>query len=291
MTDLGATIRLSASNVDGAGNLIPVETGPTLTVTLPDGTVDTLTPDIEADGTGLWHVDYTTTLEGRHVARWVGTGAGAFAYAEAFTVDPADVGYLFTLEAGKRALGWTPSRATSRDDQVRDYIAAVTPIIEDIVGPIIPRTVDEWLDGGRDALLLTTIPVLAITSLTEWTGTTGYPLTEQPFNVSTVYDGYGYTLNKATGMLLRTNGGFSGRFAYGRGNVHAVYVAGLSAVPPNVLLAAKEQFRFLYQYGQQAQHPNLGDDDSAVEYTPSGFAVPRRVIELCAGARRLPVIA
>lgn len=291
MTDLGATVRLSASNVNGAGDLIPVETGPTLTVTLPDGTTSDQTSAIVADGTGLWHAELTTSQPGRHVARWIGTGEGAFAFVEAFTVDPADVGYLFTLEAAKRKLGWPASRATSKDDDLREYIAAVTPIIEDIVGPIVPRTVDEWLDGGRDELLLTTTPVLSITSLEEWTGTTGYPLTEQPFDVSTMYDGYGYTVNRLTGMVLRTNGGFSGRFAVGRNNVHAVYTAGLQVVPPNVILAAKEQLRFLWQYGQQAQHPSFGEDDTAVEYTPSGFAVPRRVIELCAGARRLPVIA
>lgn len=288
MTDLGATVRLSASNVNDQGELIPVGSGPTLTITLPDGTTDTSQTPVD-DGVGLWHVDYVTTQAGRHVARWIGTGAGAFAFVEAFTVDPADVGFLFTLADAKRALGH-PQKATSRDDQMREYIAAVTPIIEDIVGPILPRTVDEWLDGGAPQLPLSTTPVLTVTSLTEWAGTTGYPLTEQPYNVATVYDGYGYTINKQTGIVERTIGGYCGRFLYGVANVHAVYTAG-QTLAPNVLLAAKEQFRFLWQYGQQSSHPGLGDDDTSVEYTPSGFAVPKRVIELCAGSRRLPVIA
>jgi hypothetical protein len=57
-----------------------------------------------------------------------------------------------------------------------------------------------------------------------------------------------------------------------------------------VRLAAEEQLRFLWQLGQQGNRPGWGDAADDVEFTPSGFAVPKRVIELCADSLRPPGI-
>jgi hypothetical protein len=198
VTDLGDTIRLSASNVDGAG--APADSGvaPVLTVTLPDAS--TVTPAIVHDGTGLWHSDFVTTQSGRHTARWVGTGANAFAFTDAFQVDPTDPGALFSLAEGKRALGGATAVPASKDDQLRDMITAVTPVIEDLVGPIVARALDEWHDGGWHTIALDYRPVLSVTSITESYGAgTTRTLTEQVLDAGGSFDAYGYTIDKAPG--------------------------------------------------------------------------------------------
>ena len=291
MTDLGSTVTLAATNVNERGEPVDSGTAPSLTVKLPDGVTSLdLSSQIVRDSAGEWHASFVPTQSGRHVARWVGTGSDAFAYTEAFVVDQLDAGFLFDLAAAKRALGWTDPRPDSRDDEMRDYIAAVTPIIEDIVGPIVPRPCDEFHDGGRGTIVLLNTPVLSVTSVSEsWGAGTTRVLTDQPVDVGP-FGSYGYTIDKQTGTLQRRTTGVASVFAGGRRNVHVVYVAG--QVPaPNVVRAAKAQFRFLWQSEQQAMHGVLNGDAEGVEYTESGFAVPRRVIELCGGSRRVPGIA
>lgn len=278
MSILGATRRLDANNVDADGNPadLPASAVPALSVTLPDLTA--ATPAVSTDGVGLWHADLVTTQAGRHVARWSGAG---FAWVEAFSVDPSDVGMLLSLDEARRAVGRSSrARANARDDELMGYVAAVTPIIEDIVGPILPRVCDEVHDGGGGAVMLRETPVLSVTSVTESGGSTPQDVTAA-----------GWSVDLASGLLDRRNGTSLTCWAGGIRNIHVVYTAGRAACPPNVLLAAKEELRFLWQTGRGAAHPGAGDEQTEVEYTPAGYAVPRRVIELCAGEIRGPGIA
>lgn len=292
MADLGDTVRLVARNDQADGGLIDPETGPTLTVTLPDGTSDGPIDPVQ-DSVGIWHADYVTTQAGRHVARWVATGDGAFSSVEVFNVDDADPGYLFGLADAKKALGWDPNKATSRDAQLLEHVAAVTPVIEDIVGPVVPRTVDEWYDGGGSSIMLLQTPVISVTTLAEsWGAGNTRTLTLEDLSGAGPFDGFGYTVDLATGLVRRRSSGVAAMFPAGRGNVHAVYVAGLRQVPPNLLLAAKEQLRLLWQLGQQGNRPGFGDtEDADLQTTASGFLTNARVIQLCGGAQRIPGIA
>lgn len=288
MTELGSIVQLTAGNEDDDGNLVDPAVGPTLTVTQPDGT--TAAPAVVHDGTGQWHADFVTAQAGRHVARWVGTGTNAFAFVEAFTVDALDNGMLFSLAAAKKAVRLSKT-STAHNDELLEFVAAVTPIIEDIVGPIVPRPCDEWYDGGWSSIVLLTTPVKSITSVTEsWGAGTTRILLEQVLDGAGPFDTYGYTIDKTSGTLTRRVSGVASAFAGGRRNIHVVYVAG-QPVAPNVLLAAKEQLRFLWQFARQSTHPGMANDDTEVEYTDAGYAVPRRVIELCAGQLRGPGIA
>ena len=68
-------------------------------------------------------------------------------------------------------------------------------------------------------------------------------------------------------------------FYPGRLAVQITYVTGYAVIPPTLQLAARELVRFWWQQGKAANRPSWGD---AVENTPpQGFAVPKRVIELC----------
>lgn len=280
MFDLDDTIRLTASNVDAAGNPVDSGAGPTVTITLPDGS--TVSPAPVHDGTGNWHVDLVTTQSGRHEARWVGTGANAFAYTEAFTIDPTDVGMLFSLEEARVVIRRSKNSASADDDEIRDFIAGVAPVIEDLVGPVIKKTFDEWHDGGGPTVKLFFPPVLTVATVLESYGA-GYTrtLSEQPLDGAT-FDSFGYTIDKDTGLITRRVTGRDSAFAQGRRNVHVVYDAGRTVIKKNIIRAAKEQFRFMWDTTREANRPGYVDSpDVEVDYTPSGFAVPRFVSELC----------
>lgn len=69
------------------------------------------------------------------------------------------------------------------------------------------------------------------------------------------------------------------------------YRTGSEAISPSIQLAARELVRHLWQVGQQAMNDgtavNYGDS-SKLALTRTGFAVPRRVIELCGNHHSLP---
>ena len=182
---------------------------------------------------------------------------------------------LVTLSDVKAHLNIT---GTSHDTELSGFISAATPVVEDIVGPVTTRTVDEWYTGGGSKIVLRQYPVASITSVTEYAGTTGTALTQA--NVDTA-DSYAYTLESG-GVLARRTGSLGTNFTTGVDNVHVVYVAGRSSIPANIRLAALELIRHWYQLTQQGGRPQLGGAAEDGMFTPSGFAVPARVVELLA---------
>lgn len=167
---------------------------------------------------------------------------------------------LITLEEAKKSI--FGSLSVSADDaDIEDYISAATPVIEDIVGPVRARTETVTVNGGRDTIVLPW-PVATITSITE--------------NGAVVTD---FTANIETGVIY---GGLTGNprtWRDGTRNIIVVVTVG-GPVPPNVKLGTRELVRFWWQQGRQGNRPAFGNDADIVE-TPKGFAVPRRVIELC----------
>lgn len=113
MTDiypLGALIPLTFEVLDSNGDLAAPGAA-TLTVTLPDGA--TATPTLDNPSTGVYTCDYAPAQAGRHVARFVATGANAGAAEDVFDVQAV-----------------TLARVTVVD--VRDYLgetSATDPVI------------------------------------------------------------------------------------------------------------------------------------------------------------------
>jgi hypothetical protein len=68
-------------------------------------------------------------------------------------VDTGDEGQLVELVDVKDYVG-IPQTDTSRDEKLDRYISAVTALIEQVTGPILPRVFDEWHDGGGTYLIL-----------------------------------------------------------------------------------------------------------------------------------------
>lgn len=151
-----------------------------------------------------------------------------------------------------------PESETQYDTELGTFIAAATPIIEHLVGPVDIRTItNEIYDtGGRQKIILRTVPVVSITAVTEYVGIQAYTLTDQPpgFSNPTLY---GYTLkNAASGMVARRANGFDMSFL--GAEVSISYTAGRASVPADVKLAALDDIRALWSQTQVASRPQFG---------------------------------
>jgi hypothetical protein len=132
----------------------------------------------------------------------------------------------------------------------------------------------------RSSIRLLQAPVISVTTVVEAYGA-GYnrTLTKQPLDAG-AFDAFGYTVDLVDGCSRVASPG-SGPFVGGRRNIHVVYVAGRATIPaqpdprhpPARPLAVAER---------DARAAPTGQGPEQVAYTPSGFAVPNAVIELCA---------
>ena len=272
--EVGQTATVALKVYDSTGALADLGGGnPTCTVTKPDGTTTTAT--VTKPSTGNYQGAYTTTSAGRHRFTFTGSGtnSGALPWSDVADVWPADPRFIISLADAKAALN-VPAGARVNDDELRLYIAATTEIIEDIVGAVLSTTRTQTFDGGRNAILLSE-RATSITSVTVGGTTTT-----------------NYVANLSSGVVYAGATGVDW-FTDGKQNVTVAYTTGSSSIDPNVILAAREEVSFLYQLGQQGGRPSLGGSVPDMSWTPSGFAVPKRVIELCAPsmARRMPGIA
>jgi len=291
--DLGDPYPLAVFITDDLG--APANAGTVVvTVTLPDLT--SVTPAVTNGAVGTYTASYPTTQAGRHTARWVATGTSTptftlpVAYTDEFTVLPADPGFIISLADARAGLSMVAAN-TVKDEDLRTYIAAVSPIMEDIVGPILRTTRTETYDGGSTRIALLWSPVISVATVTESYGTFARTLTAQDVFAGSGLDSYGYTVDLTSGVLSRRFAGISGPFPAGRRNIQVTYVSGRASIGGNVLLATRRLIRHLWQSEQQGYRPQMGAPETAMGYTPSGFAVPKAVLELCAADTRVPGIA
>lgn len=196
---------------------------------------------------------------------------------------------LCTLAQAKAALD-IPTDSTVDDAEISQWISAVTPIIEGIVGPVAARSVTESHDGGQQTIVLRQLPATEVASVTEYVGFIRYDLL-----VVTTPDqatAYSASFDQQAGTLTRRYGIGSSLFAEGVDNVWVTYTAGYADIPPNVVAAAIELVRHNYEATQVAGSTfGSGDTDGSYPALGSGFAVPNRVIELLQPNQRLPGLA
>lgn len=103
------------------------------------------------------------------------------------------------------------------------YVVSVSRLLDKACGPIVKRTVtDESHDGGSTFIILDHFPVLSVTSVTEYQGTSAVSLTEE---TPTTSPSQGFLLGRG-GMLHRRSGKCDWMFYRGRSNVVVTYVAG-----------------------------------------------------------------
>jgi hypothetical protein len=263
--DLGAAAAVLWSSA-------PVGSAVAISITRPDGIAGP-TPPVTGDAPAVQAM-FIADMPGRWLIRWTAAGSSPGSYTDVLDVWPADPRFIIGLDDARAALNMQDSKTTAAQlDDLRLYIAAATPVIEDIVGPVIPGTFTQTTDGGGWAIPLFNRPT-EIVSVTEL----GAPL-----------DPSAYFLDSEAGILYAGRPQATRRFMPGYQSVVVEYKAGAPAVPPNIRLATRELVRHWWQLGKQGTGGGRGGsfDQTAPEWTPSGFAVPKRVIELC-GKKNAP---
>lgn len=280
MYDYGDPVPLTV-NVKDANLVLANATTVTLTVTLPDGT--TTAPSVTNPSTGVYQATHQPTMSGRHAVQWVATGANASSYADVFDVRDPSPPYIVSLADAKQFLNIT---ASADDEEIRGYIESATRVVENIAGPVLPRTYSEVHQSGR-VIVLNHAPVISLTSLIPvQTGGITYAVGD-------------LDLDLTTGIVRRivalTYIGEISPFAYFWGPLRVTYVAGRRVIPANMTLAARIIIGHLWetqraQVGRVARGGRFGTDE--ISFSPEvGFAVPRRAIELLDPDRRAPVMA
>jgi hypothetical protein len=180
---------------------------------------------------------------------------------------------LITLAAARKAIR-TPESDTSRDGDLAIYISAVTPVVEDITGPIIARAGTLTFDGGQPAILLP-FPVTGVTSVVEL----GVVLTA----------GSDYVADLARGIVYRGAPFRPYVFMPGIQNVVIGYTAGTvpdtGSVPENIQVAARIILAQAWQSDQQGYRPAFGSPETGMSTTPTGFLIPNRAAAFLAASQ------
>lgn len=278
MFDLAEVVPLGVDIKNAAGVAVNAA-AVTLTITLPDGTSSSPAPTNPS--TGRYEYDYTSTQAGRHIVRWVATNPNT-AYTDAFDVREAATQAIISVADAKKALK-VAATDTTYDEELRNFVDAVTDVVEDIVGSVVRRTVTETHSGPRagSRLLLRRRPIVAITSVTE----SGTLLGASDYSLS---DG---------GVLTRSAAFWPLRWQWGVDNIVVVYVVARAVVPPSILEGARELVRINFR-PQQGGNYSPYDEGAADDYgTPEagtwrlGFFIPNRVMQMLKPHERGPDVA
>ncbi|SEG44866.1 hypothetical protein SAMN04489712_105275 [Thermomonospora echinospora] len=160
---------------------------------------------------------------------------------------------------------------STSDTELAGYVSAASRVVEKYVGAVIHRTVTDTFDGGRSQLLLSTLPVVSITSVTD----TGTALAAD-----------GYTVDLRAGVLTRLVGTSPTPFEAGYQSVQVVYTAG-QAADIAAVAADLADYRLaaliIVQHLWETQRPAARGpfDQGADDYDPRySYSIPRRALEL-----------
>jgi hypothetical protein len=185
----------------------------------------------------------------------------------------------------------------THDSKLIKLIEAITPLVENVTGPIIPKIFEEWHMGGNYFISLRrrpssgygTSPVLTLMACSEYRGPIEYPLSiiQNPAE-GTIYS---CMLESRAGVVeRRTSGGGVMAFPPMANSVHVVYQSGQETVPANVLQGALEAVRINWQTTQNVGRGALAQADILEGGPPMGFFLPRRVYDLLSPTKRAPPI-
>lgn len=163
-------------------------------------------------------------------------------------------------------------RSTTNDTELQGFLDDAVAAVEDVIGPITPRTYTDEYDEHGPRIVLAHTPVQSVTevSIEPWLGA-------QPID-----DTAAWRLNSATGVLRRAVIGGSLPF-YGRGSIFTVtYTAGRDDVPGPVNRAILMQVRSMWKSQRGAQPTSATADDVPPPYAGSMGFLGADVMELLA---------
>lgn len=243
-----------------------------LTVTKPDGT--TATPAV-TEAAGTYTATVTTALPGQYRLRWTKDAGTAASFTDVLNVWPTDPRFILSIADVRRFAG----ASSTDDDLLRLFSASATVVIEDIVGAVLVREIVQSADGGKTGVAL-------------WNRITEGMDVAVTVGGVTQTEGTDFTVDRNAAIVYCGGPSSPSRFPDGRQNIVITYQTGESIIPSNIQQAAGELIKHLFQVGHQAVHADWSTDPSTDEQaeTPSGFLVPRRVLQLCRASDTLPGI-
>ena len=183
----------------------------------------------------------------------------------------------------------------SHDGELLRFIAGCGPVVEFIVGPVLPRVFqNELYDGGSSFLSLRHRPVISVSEVIEYRGPVPWLLEQVPSaDQGTIYS---YEFEPPGRIVRRNVGGGTQTFPGGMETVRVTYTAGYQTIPQNIRLGMLELVRVNYQETQQAGGGRIGSAFSPPDVDipaaqAMGYLVPGRVRELLAPSKRHPAVA
>jgi hypothetical protein len=290
----GQKVRDTASFTDINGNPVdPVNVS--VSVQTPAFVTSDQTPSMVHDGvgTGTYHLDVDTApLAGNYLVIWTAANPNVV-YAHQFAAR-ATAMQIVGLTEVKDHLNKSRTAVTD-DNELLGFIDTAGDVVESIVGPVRPRSVTEYFDGGGCTVFLNEWPAISVTSVVEtWWGGQSFTLAQETTLGVGSSTGYDFTYDPDTGGVTRRVNFFTGQFPAGTRNVKVTYLAGRSQPwKMSIRLAALEMIGHLWrnsQLGRGASRAQAGGDDLAV-VAGLGYSVPNRVVELLAGDRKPPPVA
>lgn len=199
----------------------------------------------------------------------------------------ADTLDIVTLSEAKDGLNL--NNTTRYDDELALWITAVSRRLDQLVGPVVQRTVStEAHTGGDHEIYLAQHPISSITSVTEYhggDGTTARTLTAET-NASKPLHAYKTTPYSADRTLLgsklrRRSSNADAIFEPGDENIEVTYVAGRAATTAAVDERYKIGASLILQHLWHTQRPDTttvgtGEFEVPTQRTPR-WAIPRAV--------------
>lgn len=273
MLDIGDPLPF-AIEVRNSSGVLTNSTDGTLTINLPDATP--VVSGLTNPSTGVYEPTYVPTQAGRHDWVYASTNPQT-RQTGVFNVAPARAEGILSLTEARAHLNRT---STGDDEEIREMIEAVTSLIEDGdgqdwpgIGPVVRRTVVERVSGSGKMLLLSTVPIISITSIAA--AVTG----------GGTYTAADLTVDTATGMVRYLSGAdFVGY------DVNVTYTAGRTVVPPSVILAAKIVLKHMWETQRGPGPAAIAQGEEEV-VAGAGFTIPNRALSLLGSRRRAPAIA
>jgi hypothetical protein len=170
---------------------------------------------------------------------------------------------IVTLADVKDFIG-IPTAQTTKDTVLQRWIDAATAWATYVSDAIIPTTyTNEVHSGGGPTIVLFNTPIVSVTSIIEYVGTTAFALTASEAGVNQTY---GYSIdNAAAGIISRRWNGMVGSFIGGRNNVVVTYQAGFNVIPADIVAYVLMDIQVLYNMSQQGrrQGSNGGEQFSS----------------------------
>ena len=239
----------------------------TLTVTLPNLTVQTLST-VRA-GVGLYSVasPFITTQAGEHRVLWTVVGNNCDdVFPDTVHVRDTSDASIVSLDDAR---SWLGIDRNDWDDLIRRALGKATEVAEDWTGKSYRRhTVTEVHDGGVPVIRLRSNPVQSITAVRE--RGTALQAGDYTFRVN------GRLLHRGSTVTSLTT-----IWAHGVNSVEVDLVAGETVVPDKIYGAVEELTRHIFATLQDGAGQPAGDDEFAGT-TPD----VRRICAMLLGPRR-----